>query len=185
VLQQLRDPLRITNVGLASRDGFHVGRVQQPDLYHLFEAVERCLPIRRGRLHRRDRHPGLNQPVPHQPQRPGRGLERPGLAMTTPPRPRSPQTHRHRGLANIQTGNPVEHHFHLQHPHPLDSRQKRRSPGRVLLQKETDPRAHGNNPAATQGPRALHLYGLTRTSVSRRHPRQPPTRFSAPSAGKR
>ena len=57
VLEQLRDPLRVPHIGLAPRHRLHVRGVEQPDLHHLLQAVERRLPVRRGRLHRRDRHP--------------------------------------------------------------------------------------------------------------------------------
>ena len=56
VLEQLGDPLRVPHVGLAARHRLHVRGVEQPDLHHLLQAVERRLPVRRGRLHRRDRH---------------------------------------------------------------------------------------------------------------------------------
>ena len=43
--------------------------LQQPAFeelgHHVFKAVERCLPVRRGQLHRSDRHALLEQPVPH------------------------------------------------------------------------------------------------------------------------
>ena len=64
--------------------GLHVRRVQQPHHHHLLEAIERRLPIRRRRLHRRDTHPSLDQPVPHHPQRPGDRLERPRLRCAGP-----------------------------------------------------------------------------------------------------
>ena len=101
VLQQLRDPLRVPDIALAARHGLHVRGVQQPHLHHLLQAVERRLPIRRRRLHRRDRHPGLDQPVPHHPQRPGRRLERPRL--------RVPPARRARVCARTPSPTPCRH----------------------------------------------------------------------------
>ena len=83
VLQQLRDPFGVPDVALAAGHRLHVRGVEQPHLHDLFQAVERRLPIRRGRLHRRDRHPGLDQPVPHHPQRAEHRLER--ARLTAPP----------------------------------------------------------------------------------------------------
>src|SRR5665647_1728476 len=41
--------------------GLHVCGVQQPRLYLLLQAVEHRLPVRRGRLHRRELDPALGQ----------------------------------------------------------------------------------------------------------------------------
>ena len=112
VLQQLRDPLRVTDVAFAAGHRLHVRGVQQPHHHHLFQAVERRLPIRRGRLHRRNGHPGLDQPVPHHPQRAEHRLEGARLAAPPTARARRADAHRHRILADIQTGDPVEHDLH-------------------------------------------------------------------------
>jgi hypothetical protein len=135
VLEQLRDPLRVADVGLTARHRLHVSGVEQPHLHDFFEAVERRLPIRRGRLHRRNRHTGLDQPVPHQPQRPRRGAKRPRLTGTAPSRTRRTHTHRHRRLAHIQPGDAFEHDFHPDHSFPLTTRSA--SPGRSSARTQT------------------------------------------------
>src|SRR4029453_8101493 len=131
----------------------HVRGVEQPHLHHLFQAVERWLPIRRRRLHRRNAHPGLDQPVPHHPQRSRHGLERP--RFRAPPAFRAGDTYadRQRLLAHIQTGDPVEHDLHRVPPRsaPRGDLRLTASVRRDLCQ-DTDPRARSNNPAATEDP---------------------------------
>jgi LysE type translocator len=85
-------------------------------LHHLFEAVKRRLPIRRGRFHRRNQDAGFDQPVPHHLQRPRGRLERPRLSAPPTPWAGRAHAHRHRILADIQTGDPVEHDLHRSLP---------------------------------------------------------------------
>ena len=51
-----------------------------------------------------------------------------------------------------------------------------------VLSQDTDPRARSSNSAATEEPRAIHLYGLSRTSVYPTSPDGTRPRFSSPSA---
>ena len=175
VLQQLRDPLRVPHVGLAARHRLHVRGVEQPDLHHLLQAVERRLPIRRGRLHRRDRHPVLDQPVPHHPQRPGRRLERPRLAVpATAARPASARTpsptpSRHPGRRPARTSLPSR-----SAPSRCDGRRRRRpvSPGGSSARTQTHVLAatiqrHPKTPRHT--PLRAHPHQCVPTS-----PRRPP-----------
>ncbi|MCW2695315.1 MAG: hypothetical protein JWR62_400 [Modestobacter sp.] len=71
VLEQLGDPLGVLDVGLGSLHRRDVRGVAEPDLQNFLQAVESRRPVRRGRLHRRDRHPALQQPVAHDLQRAG------------------------------------------------------------------------------------------------------------------
>src|SRR4051794_8721442 len=85
--------------------------------------------------------------------------------LTDPaPRPRGAHAHRQARLADVQPGDPLEQHLH----------------GDPSLRSMTDGRRPegplpGNRPArswqqsmGTRGPRAIHIYGLTRTTVWRR-----------------
>ena len=93
------------------------------------------------------------------------------------------QAHCHRVLPDIESRDPLEHDLH---PGPLSAvRDPRPAPGRPsggFLCQDTDPRARSNNPAATEEPRAIHLYGLSRTSVKPTSPDGTQPRFSSPSA---
>jgi hypothetical protein len=155
VLEQLGDPLGIFHVGLAAGHGLHVRAVGQPDLQHLLQAVERRLPVGRGRLHRRDRHALGQQPVPHHYQRARRGLDRPRLAHPTTTRPRRAHADAQRLLADVQPGDPLEQDLHLDRL----PRQRVDAVRRDLCQ-DTDPRALRQQSSGTRGPHAIHLKGL-------------------------
>ena len=181
VLKQLSDPLRVPHVGLAARDGLHVRGVEQPHLHRLLERIEHRLPVRRGRLHRRDLDTLLDQPLPQQPQRPGRGLERAHLGVPgAATRARGAHAHRDRGLGHIQPGDPLEHHFHHSHAPFLRSASRERfaaaPPGGPSARKQTHVLAatirHPENPAP------YTRTGFTRTTVQRRRRATPP--FSSP-----
>ncbi len=178
VLEQLRDPLRVPHVGLAAGDGLHVLGVEQPHGHDFFEAVERRLPVRRGRLDRRDRHPFRDEPVPHHAQRAGHRREGPRLAA--PPtrlRARGPHAHRHRRLAHIQPGHAFEHDFHPDHPLSVTTTPTGRPAGvaRKVFCQDTDPRARSSNQTAPEDPAPYTSSGsTTRTSVFRRPRTTPP-----------
>jgi hypothetical protein len=80
------------------------GGVISPPLDSQRLVAHRRLPIRRRGLHRRDAHPGLDQPIPHHPQRPSCRLERARLAAPATARAGRADADRQRLLADIQTG---------------------------------------------------------------------------------
>ena len=62
VLDQLADPGRVADVGLAAGDVAQVVRVQEPALEPLLERLEHRLPVHAGGLHPDERDAGLRQP---------------------------------------------------------------------------------------------------------------------------
>src|SRR5215207_9719987 len=121
--------LRLTNGGVLS-----------PPLDSSRLVAHGRLPVRRGRLHRRNAHLLLEQPVPHHLQRSGGRLERAGLAAPAAARTRDPDADRRRVLPDIQTGNPVEHDLHGPSSPPSGDPRLMASVRRDLCQ-DTDPRA--------------------------------------------
>src|SRR5215207_9165813 len=178
VLQQLGDPLRVPDVALAARHRLHVGGVEQPYLHDFFQAVERRLPIRRRRLHRRDAHPGLDQPVPHHPQRPSCRLERARLAAPATAWAGRADADRQRLLADIQTGDPVEHDLH-ESPFPSVRRPSPHGVGpEGPLPGHRPACSLGNNPAATETPASYTCIGLTPHQCVSTSPADPPILIS-------
>jgi hypothetical protein len=109
----------------------------------------------------------LQQLVPHQPQRTRRGRERARLGMAASSCTRDPDAHRHRGLADIEAGNPVKHHFRRGHFPPVATAALAAdTPGRASAGIQTHVLAATTK--RTRNARAKHLNGLARTSVSRR-----------------
>ncbi len=61
--EQVSDPLRVVDVGLAARYGLQMLRVDQQQLEAFLEQVEYRLPVTAGALHRDVRHAPLRQPL--------------------------------------------------------------------------------------------------------------------------
>jgi hypothetical protein len=130
--------------------GLHMRGVEQPRLHDLLQAVERRLPVGRGRLHRSDRHPADEQPVPHHVQGPGGRRERARLTdPTTTGTGRAPADGQ-RVLADVQPGDPLEQHLHRDHFLPDDGRW---GVARRVLCQDTDPRARSSNQRHPRTPR--------------------------------
>lgn len=126
---------------------------------------------------RRDRHPALDQPVPHHHQRPGHHLKRPRLAAPAAPSARGAHADRHRPFPMSSPATRSNNTSIPTAPLPDDELARRRPEGPVPGHRPT------RSTAAIKGtrePRALHLNGLTHTSVSRRRRTTRP--FSSPSA---
>jgi hypothetical protein len=154
VLQELGDPLRVADIGLAARDGLDVRGVEQPRRHALFQAVEHRLPVRRGRLHRRQRDPARHQPVGHHPQRPRHRGERPRLR--DPPASGTGGAHADHDdlLADVQTRDPLDQHVHLDHLRALDTRAPARRGSRDRRQTRV---LDGNNATHPEPPRRTLL----------------------------
>jgi hypothetical protein len=73
-------------------------------LHHLFEAVKRRLPIRRGRFHRRNQDAGFDQPVPHHLQRPVVVLN---VRVSARRPPRGPGVRTHTVTESLPTSRPA------------------------------------------------------------------------------
>ena len=102
VLQQLREPLAVANVGLPSRDGLEVLGVHQDHLAAALEEVEHGLPQDPRALHRDVRDALLGQPL-RKSQELGRGgAERAHLTRATPALARAADTGDDRGLVDIE-----------------------------------------------------------------------------------
>ena len=65
MLQQIRNPLGIPNVGLASRHGSHVLRIDHQQFQAPFQNVVHRLPIHARALHCHVRASRLHQPFLH------------------------------------------------------------------------------------------------------------------------
>ena len=78
--QQISDPLAIFDVGLVTRHGFHVRRIDQDDLTLGFQHVENRSPIHPGAFHCCMRDLLARQPGGQRLQVDGHGGERPHLA---------------------------------------------------------------------------------------------------------
>ena len=63
MLQQLRDPLTVFGIGLASRDRFNVMWIDQHQLELALQNGPHWTPIHPGRLHHYVRHRVLSQPI--------------------------------------------------------------------------------------------------------------------------
>ena len=92
VLDQLADPLRVLDVGLASGDVAQVTRVQQPALELVLEQEVDGAPVDTGRLHPDHRHGEAAQPVGERQEPRGRGRKRVRLSCRRPPAPSGTRT---------------------------------------------------------------------------------------------
>jgi hypothetical protein len=170
VLEELGDPLRVTHVRLAARDGLDVGGVEQPRRHAFLEAVEDRLPVRRGRLHRRQGDPALHEPVRHHPQRAGHRRER--ARLRHPPARGAWGAHADHDdlLADVQTCDPLDQHVHRDHLRELDTRGVARRGSRDRRQTRVLEATMRHTPS----PRVELFCGLDRTRVSRRRQAAPP-----------
>jgi hypothetical protein len=153
---------------------FVCAAIEHPDLPDVSrQSQNNALPVRRGRLHRRDRPALRQEPVAsHVESRSWFGTYASRCAV--PSRTGRPRAHRHRRLPDVQTCDPVEQHVH--HAALLTCRSRSATPGglsarhrpRCSQQQSTDSR---------EAPRHAPLR-VTRpvcADVAKRHPR-----FSSP-----
>src|SRR5579875_2926558 len=108
MLQQIGDPLRVTHVGLATRDRLAVFGVDYQELHPaVFQQVIDRFPEDPGRLHGDMGTPLLLEPVAHGQQVPGHGPEGPHLLALWCQR-----TGHHRLLVDIQPTTPLVEYAH-------------------------------------------------------------------------
>jgi hypothetical protein len=81
VLNELADPVRVFDVGLATRDVAQVMRVQKPALEPLLERLEHRLPVHTSGLHPEKRDAGLAKPRGELPEPRECRVERLGLLI--------------------------------------------------------------------------------------------------------
>src|ERR1022692_346191 len=103
VLEQLRDPLRILNVGLAPWYLFDVLRVDQQDLELIFQQVPDRLPVDPRRFHGQMRYLLLGQPVGQCQQRASHRTEGARLLLHLALGIPAAYADHHRILVNVQT----------------------------------------------------------------------------------
>lgn len=112
VLDQLGDPLRVFDVGLASRDGLEVPGIEQPALQRVFEQVEHRFPVVPGRFHPRDLDTFAEQPVAQREHLIGHRRERARLGPAALALPGRPDRDRHRLFADVDPRASLDHHVH-------------------------------------------------------------------------
>jgi hypothetical protein len=115
VLDQLRDPHRIGDVGLASRNVAHVHGVEQLALHRVLERVEHRPPEHPGGLHSDHRHLVRDQPIAQGQQLDGERAERADLADPPALWPGRAHARHHGVLVHIQPGAAGHHHIHRIH----------------------------------------------------------------------
>jgi len=104
VLDQLADPLRILDVGLAAGHVAQVAGVREPARQRILQHVVDAPPVHPGRLHADQRHLLSDQPVPQRQQLHGRGPKRTDLLGPTPVRAGGAHAGDHRVLVDVQPG---------------------------------------------------------------------------------
>ncbi len=116
--QELSDPLRIFDVGLASGHGLDVRGIEQPDLKGAFEQVEDGFPILSCALDADMGAPAFGQPV-GEAQQLARGRAK-GLNLAHPRASlvACQLTDHHRALMDVNASAPLEDHLHALPPRP-------------------------------------------------------------------
>src|SRR6266511_2859988 len=104
VAEEIGDPLRVTDVGLAPRHGLQVRGVDDEQLEAGLEDVVDRLPERPGALHRDNGDAGFGQPVGEREQLAGGRSERSDLAGGLRSRTRGQPTGDDRALVDIEPG---------------------------------------------------------------------------------
>jgi len=125
MLQQLRNPLGIADVGFPPGDLFHVARIDQQDGEPIFEQVPDRFPKYACRFHRDVRHPRLCQPVRQRQQIGGHRGRTSNDFVEVAVRPEDATTYHHEGFVHIQACAAGIDHLHRLTPfrrHGQDSR---------------------------------------------------------------
>jgi hypothetical protein len=129
VFDQLTDPRRVGDVGLASRHVTQVLCVEQPTLHRVLQHEIHRLPIHPSRFHPDQRHPHRDQPVPQRQQLHRRRAERDDRLLPPPAGARGAHTGHHRVLVHVEPAAALHHNIHSL----LPSRSLRWSRRRGLL----------------------------------------------------
>jgi len=127
--EQLAQPGRVGNVGLATRDLLDVPGVDEQQLEIVLEHRPHRLPINAGRLHRDLRDPIGLEPVAQRQQSAHRRLELDDLLLTRATLAGNAHARGHLRLVDIQRRRALDDHLHRQPPQ-LD--RQRPSPIRSL-----------------------------------------------------
>src|SRR6266542_298538 len=167
MLDQLADPGRVGDVGLAAGHVAQMPRIQQPTLEALLEQIEDRLPVTAGRLHPDQRHPVTRQPVSerHQPAR--RRLERARLLQPLPTTAGHAHGRGHAVLMHIEPGTALDETIHRASSLPLDAEDAAR---RSLVTKNLGSALAAALSGAWKLPRHILRSGIT---APIRHRRQP------------
>ena len=147
MLDELADPLRVLDVGLATRDVAQVVRVEQPALEPILERLEHRLPIHAGGLHPDQRHTGLGQPAGELREPGERRLERLRLLVPLATTAARHADGRHDVVAmHVKTRAPLYDHIHSSAPfgRQLDPVARRGPPTdeSVLRARSSNQRSH-------------------------------------------
>ena len=184
MLEQLRPPLRVGDVGLAARHVAHVAGVDHPHLADrvLQHPVDR-FPIHPGRFHPHQRHLPLDQPVGQRQQLRGRRAELGHLLAAATATIRCARARHHRVAVHIQERAPLDDHLHHRPPSIDDnaraSRMGASSSKKLRYVLEATKRS-------ARDPRVKLTTGSKRhrntTSARPTHPDSHPTRAAPPGA---
>jgi hypothetical protein len=112
VLDQPADPLRVLDVGFASRNVAQVPGIQQPALHGVFEDIKHRLPIHPGRFHPDPAHPRSDQPVLQGQQVSRHRLECAGCLLACASFPRRANTRHHGVLVDVEASAALHHNVH-------------------------------------------------------------------------
>ena len=117
--QQLRDPLGVAHIGLATRHRFQMLRVDHHQLHLPFQYVIDRLPVHPGRFHRHLRAPFVNQPIQQRQQILCHRAKLANLFLPLTAQPPKP-ARRDRSLVHIQSTAPLIDNLHC--PYLLSKR---------------------------------------------------------------
>ena len=104
VPQQVRQPFTVLDIGLVTRNGLHMLRIDQNDLKTAFQDVKDRTPIDAGTFHADVGHALTAQPVSQSLQLDGGGAKGAHLAVHLAGRPGEQHTRHHRLLMDIESG---------------------------------------------------------------------------------
>jgi hypothetical protein len=114
MLQQLGDPFRVFDVGLAARHLFDVAGVDQQHLELPFQNVPDWLPIDPGRFHGQMGHALFAQPISQEEQLRRQGAEGSRLLVSGPLTAVAAHAHHDGFLVDVQTSTAGEKNVHGQ-----------------------------------------------------------------------
>ncbi len=103
MLQQVRNPFRIQDIGLATRQGLQVLRVDHQDFKLPFQKIEDGFPVHAGALHRQVRALSRHQPIAQGQKFLGHGSKRARFFVAFTVRIHDQQTGHDRLLMDVQS----------------------------------------------------------------------------------
>jgi hypothetical protein len=166
MLQQLRQPGRVTDIGLAAGEDLDVPGVDQQQLEAPpLKDIPDGLPVPAGGLHHHLGDLLAGQPVGQRLQPRSEGLKRPHLlgSAAAPIGVRTQAT-----TSSLATPNPAQR---ATSSSTVDTSPARGwAPGRAYRVNDAETRAHSNSSWCREGPRVSLINGLSRTKESRAWP---------------